>query len=258
MISAPSWAAEDPSLNFVVSGEFVKEYKLSELKAELQSHKIEFHDPQYDKEKRYRGFKLRDLLQLAYGDEWGDPQYTDIAFQALDGYVSVSSTAKLGEPGGYVVYEDLDYPNWEPVGYAQANPEPFYLLWTGKNQTTANEYPWPWSLASANLITFEDQYPAVVPKGVSTDSAAHRGYETFKGRCVRCHSMNQQGGKIGPDLNAPQSVVAYRSENMVKEFIKHPSKYRYTHMPDHTDLSEQALDELVSYFYYMNEIRDAE
>jgi len=68
--------------------------------------------------------------------------------------------------------------------------------------------------------------------------------------------MNQQGGKIGPDLNAPQSIVTYRSENMIKEFIKHPSKYRYSQMPDHPDLSDQDLNNIISYFYYMNENRN--
>ena len=67
--------------------------------------------------------------------------------------------------------------------------------------------------------------------------------------------MNRQGGEIGPDLNAPKSIVEYRSEFMIKELIKHPSKYRYTHMPDHPDLSEADLNNLIEYFNYMNENR---
>ena len=67
--------------------------------------------------------------------------------------------------------------------------------------------------------------------------------------------MNQQGGKVGPDLNAPKSIVAYRSEYMIKEFIKHPSEYRYTQMPDHPDLTEQDLNNLIAYFRYMNGLR---
>lgn len=65
--------------------------------------------------------------------------------------------------------------------------------------------------------------------------------------------MNRQGGKIGPDLNAPQSITAYRSKAMIKEFIKHPSKYRYTQMPDHTDLSERDLEDLYLYFRFKRE-----
>lgn len=67
--------------------------------------------------------------------------------------------------------------------------------------------------------------------------------------------MNQQGGKVGPDLNAPQSIVTYRPEQMIMEFISHPSVYRYTQMPDHPDLTDQDLDNLIAYFEYMNQLR---
>ena len=104
-------------------------------------------------------------------------------------------------------------------------------------------------------MRFPDQYPLVYPDGAGKDSAAYKGYEIFKGRCVRCHSMNQQGGKVGPDLNAPRSIVTYRSEYMIKEFIKHPSVYRYTQMPDHPDLTDGDLNNLIAYFRYMNSLR---
>jgi cytochrome c2 len=104
-------------------------------------------------------------------------------------------------------------------------------------------------------MRFPDQYPLVHPQGAGKDSAAYKGYDIFKGRCVRCHSMNQQGGKVGPDLNAPRSIVTYRSEYMIKEFITHPSAYRYTQMPDHPDLTDQDLNNLIAYFRYMNGLR---
>ncbi len=245
-----------PSLKFLISGIIVKDVDLKELEGNIEAHEIKFYDPMYKKEKKYRGFELRDVLQLGFGDEWKNSDYTDIAFEALDGYVSVSSISKFREPGGYIVFSDLDFTNWEPISIKEATPGPFYLVWTGKDQTTKNEYPWPWQLSSINLIKFEEQYSAVSPSGVSENSDVYKGYEIFKGRCVRCHSMNGEGGKVGPDLNAPQSIVAYRNAYMIKEMIKNPSKYRYTQMPDHPDLSDQDLDNVLAYFNYMNEIRN--
>lgn len=257
LIPVSTWALEEnPTLKFLVSGKVVNEINLSELKEKLKSHEINFLDPEYEKEKSYKAFLLRDVLQLGFGDELTSPDYSNVTFGALDGYLSVSNISKFQESGGYIVYEDLHYKNWEPVSMRKVNPGPFYLVWTGKGQTTAEGYPWPWQLASIDLVKFDAQYSKVVPKGASKDSSAYKGYQVFKARCVRCHAMNQQGGKVGPDLNAPQSIVSYRSENMVKEFIKNPSKYRYTHMPDHTELSDQDLDNLISYFNYMNENRN--
>lgn len=257
LVSATSWAEQDdPSLKFLVSGELVKEYKLSQLKDLLQTREINFTDLQYRKEKSYKGFSLHDILQLGFGDLWKSSDYTDAAFAALDGYTAITNILKLRESGAYIVYQDLDYKNWEPVSIREVNPGPFYLVWTGKDQNTASGYPWPWQLASIDLIMFDSQYTEVFPEGAAKDSSAYKGFEIFELRCIRCHAMNRQGGTVGPDLNAPQSIVSYRSENMIKEFIKHPSKYRYTHMPDHPDLADQDLDNLISYFKYMNENRD--
>lgn len=251
----PSFS-EHPTLEFLISGEVVKDIDLGALKENLETYKISFYDPMYEKEKRYDGFALVDVLELGFGDKWKSSDYTDVAFEALDGYTAVSSTSKLAEPGGYIVFKDLDYKDWEPVSIKQADPGPFYLVWTGKDQTTANEYPWPWQLSSINLIKFEDQYSAVFPSGVSVGSSVYKGYEIFKGRCIRCHAMNGEGGKIAPDLNAPQSIVSYRNTYMIKEFIRNPSKYRHTLMPDHPDQSEKNLDDVIAYFKYMDEIRD--
>ena len=245
-----------PSIVFFISGEEVKSVDLEQMQNNLEAHKIVFEDPMYEKEKRYDAFALVDVLNFGFGDSWKSSSYTDIAFEALDGYTAVSSTSKLSEAGGYIVFKDLDYEDWESISIKEANPGPFYLVWTGHDQTTANEYPWPWQLASMNLIKFEDQYSAVFPVGVSEDSAVYEGYLIFKGRCIRCHSMNGEGGKTAPDLNAPQSITTYRNEYMIKEFIRNPSKYRYTQMPDHPDLSEQDLDDIISYFRYMDEIRN--
>lgn len=246
---------KDPSLIFQVSNQPLQQLPLSEMKSKLKIHEIEFFHPAYGKQKKYEGFTLSDVTTLGFGDKWKSPDYTDIEFVALDGYESITGISKVNEPGGYIVFKELGQGGWEPIGDKEANPGPFYIVWTGEEQTTANEYPWPWQLARINLISFKDAYPLVYPEGAESDSGAYKGFEVFKGRCVRCHAMNREGGKIGPDLNAPQSIVSYRSEFMIKELIKHPSKYRYTHMPDHPGLSETDLNNLIEYFNYMNEKR---
>jgi mono/diheme cytochrome c family protein len=240
-----------PSLSFVRAGETTKAFSLSDMQSRLPAVELAFFDPEYGKQKRYHSFALASVLELAFGPGWQGQDYTEMVFTALDGYASVSTLEKLSESGGYVVFEDRDHPGWEPVGRNRANPGPFYLVWTQPGQSTAHGYPWPWQLARIELVRFQDRYPAVYPKGVDTASTVYRGFLTFKERCMRCHAMNQQGGKVGPDLNAPQSVTEYRSPMMLKAFIRQPSRFRYTHMPDHTDLTEADLDHLIEYFRHM-------
>ena len=245
-----SYADDSSRINILISGKQQKSISLKEMKEELSQHKIAFFDPQYSKEKNYRAFKLMDFLTLAYGSEWKSNDYTDISFKAYDGYDSISVISNLTQDGGYLVFKDLDFQNWEPIGYTKAYPGPFYIVWVNKNQTSQNGYPWPWQLESVNLITFAEQFPEVVPKVADKNSSVYKGFELFKARCVRCHAINQQGGRLGPDLNAPKNILEYRPVDVVKEFIKDTSKFRFSHMPDHRDLSDEDLDNLIDYFIY--------
>lgn len=240
-----------PSLSFARAGAEAKTLGLARMKAAVPVSELAFFDPEYGKLKRYRGLALARVLELAFGPGWQGQDYSEMIFTAQDGYASVSTLEKLGEPGGYIVFEDSEHPGWEPVGRSQANPAPFYLVWTGPAQSTQHGYPWPWQLAKIELVRFQDRYPEVYPAGIDKAAPAYAGFLTFKERCMRCHAMNQQGGKVGPDLNAPQSVTEYRAPEMLKAFIRQPSQFRYTHMPDHSDLTDADLDNLLDYLRHM-------
>jgi len=250
VLAAPLALADEARLEFAVGATTVASFDLDELNARIASQDVGLFDPEYGKQKHYRAFPLHDVLRLGLGPGWADDGQADIFFQAIDGYRAVSPVSQVAQDGGFLVFRDLDVEDWEPVGRMQANPAPFYLVWTGANQTTQHGYPWPWQLALVQLAQFDERYPQVPPKDAAPDSPASRGFALFKQRCVRCHSINGQGGVIGPDLNAPMSILSYRSIDLVKAFIRHPSLYRHTRMPDHADLSEQDLDALIAYFWH--------
>ena len=251
-------AGSNPQLSFMQAGGAAKTLDLAQMKAHLPVSELAIFDTEYGKPKRYRGFALGQVLALGFGPGWQGSDYTEMVFSALDGYASVSPLEKLGEPGGFIVFQDLDHAEWEPVGRNRASPGPFYLVWAKPGQSTAHGYPWPWQLAKIELVRFQDRYPEVYPVNVDRASPVYAGFLTFKERCMRCHAMNQQGGLVGPDLNAPRSVTEYRTAEMLKSFIRQPSQFRYTRMPDHTDLSDADLDNLLDYLRHMaNQRRQA-
>ncbi len=256
MASAPvRVSAAEPVLEFRVAGSSIAAVPLSALEKSLNARDLALPSAEFwpGGVKHYRAFALRDVLDLAFGKKWLSNDYSDIAFIALDGYAVVEPLAQAAEDGGFLAFKDLDVPTgWAPVGDHKADPGPFFLIWSGAAQTTANQYPWPWQIAALNLLRFEDQYPKTLPRGAAADSAERRGFVLFKGRCLRCHSVNGEGGKIGPDLNEPMSVTSYRSKRMVKEFIRNPSKYRHTHMPDHLDLTDRDLEDLWRYLHWLD------
>lgn len=254
--------ATDPVLIFEApsdgEAEEVERLSLSELKQKITTHNLTFADPLYKKEKRYAAFKLHDVLQLGFsqlpdksGKQWRSDDYSDVAFVALDGYQALGSLAVVQEPGAYLVYEDFDQEGWEPLGKRKTDPGPFYVIWTGAGQGPKGKYPWPYQLQTIRLVQFKQQYPNVFPANVPTDSHIYDGYQLFRKTCFACHAMNRQGGMVGPDLNAPRSITEYRDEKMLRDFIRQPSKFRYTKMPDNPTLTDEDLDDLLAYLRHM-------
>src|SRR5262249_19526716 len=103
------------------------------------------------------------------------------------------------------------------------------------------------------VTSLATRYPHTVPAGAPPGSPARNGYETFKSDCIACHAMNGEGGKVGPDLNVPKSIVEDRPADQIIQYIRHPQTFRYTSMPAHPDLSRGQLSELLVYFRTMSQ-----
>ena len=95
-------------------------------------------------------------------------------------------------------------------------------------------------------------YTHVAPEGEPEGAPAWRGLAVFRAQCIACHAMNGEGGKIGPDLNVPRSIVEYRPVDQLKAFIRNPAAFRYTSMPSQLHLSDAQLDALLDYFRFMS------
>jgi len=240
--------SQSATLTFRRGGTTVATLSRTQLVEKVTPQTVGFFDPRYGKNKRYECLPIADVMTAVFGRDWLSSEFSEVEFTALDKYVSVASARKLNESGGCLAIGDADVPAWEPVGRKGVNPGPFYLAWSGADQSTENDYPWPYQLVSIALIRFEDRYPEVALTSASTDSPAARGFALFKAHCVRCHAINRQGGKIGPDLNAPRSITSYRTADAIKAYVRKPSDFRYTEMPDFTFLTPGNLDDLYQYF----------
>ncbi len=93
--------------------------------------------------------------------------------------------------------------------------------------------------------------PRTAPEG----AAAWTGFGIFRDECIACHSVNGEGGKVGPDLNVPRSIVEYRPVEQVKAYIRDPGAFRYTSMPPHPHLGAAELDGLIAYFETMRTLK---
>ncbi len=240
-----------PVLTFVSGDKEVLRLTATDLAKRPGARTIDVDDAFYKTRKRYKAVPLKDLLTAAYGGTWGENALGEVFFDALDGYRSHAKVSVLMNDGGMIAFADADAPDWKPMPSGVV-PGPFYLVWTGPEQTAKKAFPWPWQIMSVKMTILEDEYPKALPKGAAPGSAAVRGWTIFKRSCISCHSMSGAGGTVGPDLNEPRGITRYQRKPFLRDFIRKASSFRRTKMPDFDDLEPAELDDVMAYFDHMS------
>ena len=248
--------AAEPTLRFTRAGQ---EHVVAAgaLRAACAEETVAVADPYYEKPKRFLAWPLRCVLAQGFGAGAEALAGEEVLLRALDGYTRATTGAVLLEPGGYLAFADADRAasgqgGFDPIDYRQADPAPFYMVWKGAGEHDVTRYPWPYQLAEIEVVRVEDRFPRAVPPGAPPGSPARRGFDVFQRNCLQCHAINGQGGRVGPELNIPQSIVEYRPEAQLRAFIRDPHTFRYTQMPANPQLSDADLDALLAYFHHMS------
>ncbi|NUO49004.1 MAG: cytochrome c [Polyangiaceae bacterium] len=248
-------ATASADLTFRNEGQRVATLTRDELVKAVPPETVKQLDPYYNKEKTYRAVPLAAVIELAFKGVKDLPQ-KEYVLRAKDGYTVPLRGSKVFEKGAYIAFEDVDVPAWEPIGQQRANPAPFYLVWANKDQTDLETHPRPYQLQAIEIARFEDVFPRTAPKGIAEGEPARKGFELFREQCIHCHAINRQGGRVGPDLNLPKSIVEYRPVDQIKAYIKDPLSFRYSTMPAHPTFSDADLDALVAYFTAMKDRKE--
>lgn len=259
-VAAPQASAKAPAadpqgraqLEFKDDGRSVRSLRRSQLQAAIASEDFSAFDPYYQKPKRYRALPIEKVLRVGFAPRKLDElKRLHFVLKARDGYTVPIEGSRLLEGGAYIAIADLEMPSWQPIGPQQANPGPYYLVWRNKDQTELRSHPRPWQLATIAIAPFDKTFPKTVPAGLAAGELGWRGFKLFREQCIRCHAINQQGGRVGPELNIPQSIVEYRPEEQIRAYIKNPLTFRYGNMPSNPHLTQRDLDSLIAYFQAM-------
>lgn len=205
-------------------------------------------DPVFKRAKKYEAIPLKPYLKKLIIASNLDTANTEIIFLCKDGYNPGMplSTVMNNEP--YLAIRDLEAPegkNW--MDTLQGKWPPYYLIWTNHSQGDKG-YTWPYGLKYLQFKAADAAYKAAFP----TNERMVAGFELYKEKCMKCHSMNMVGGVMGPEMNVPKNITEYWQVADIKAFVKNPYAYRYnSKMPPVAHLKDAELDQIIDYIGYM-------
>lgn len=229
-----------------------KKIPLSELKNTYGSGDIRVDDHYLKRQMTYRALSLPKMLRALAADF---PQYDEFIFRCADGYLAHVSRADFEagklENFSLAYGEDSDsFRTKVPHGKAEVSPEPFYAVST--DEAGFQTLSWPYEIVAIELVNFKQMFPDLYFAGMENNANVSKGFAIFRKECLKCHSLNLQGGDIGPELNVPQNITEYRDAETLKKFIRNASAFRAkSKMPPYTHLSDAQVANVLSYLKAM-------
>ena len=211
-------------------------------------------DPFYKREKpTFEGYGLADILALSPTFQTLDPRRHSLRFVCLDGYKTTFSLDSIRGGKGVVatkILGDAHVP-WptQTRGKQKQTAGPYYLVWDAENYD--EKRPWPYQLTQIEFISND-----VVDRrlGGHLTNINREGETLFRTYCLACHSVNLQGGQLGPELNVPKNITEYRSQDYLLAFIKNPQDFRAGSVMPPSPLK---TDEIKSVLAYLGQLKQS-
>lgn len=218
----------------------------------LQRHEVRVgKDYTFKTSKQYEGFSLRELLApYLQRHQLSDSSEALLTFICSDGYAPSQKLSDALQQEGYLAFRDLALGETEgrwPDSLAEKF-QPFYLVW---EHLPADDQlmVWPFGLVRIELRLQNDLHDAIRPVD---DPDALAGFDLYEHHCLKCHSINKVGGKVGPEFNYPKNILEYWEVEHIWAYAKDPRSFRYNaRMYPIRSLSRDEFDAIIAYLGYM-------
>lgn len=260
---APAFALTPTSapvdIEFKDNGDTSRTLSLDDLAAIAPAVSLEVFEAHEGRERVYRAFPVRAILDSVFGKDWENAQ--EIVLTSTDGYQPSVPVAKFLAHRAYFAFAHEDGGPFTMTNRLQNNEVvplgPLYLVWDNLNSQTLLESgasDMPYQIKSIDIRSVAPFTNMLPPENASEE--VWRGFTHFRKHCAACHTVNGEGGGKGPELNYPTSVAEYIKPEYLKRWILHPSSIRYNTLMPGLALAipdrEQVAEELITYLKIMS------
>jgi len=263
-------AADDSAeIAFARHSEPVATRDLAWLRNAVTTQVVRVIDPYEEEEVEFEALRFDAVLDAIYGRGWRDEE--EVLFDCRDGYQPTVPVERIVAHNALLAFARRDRAEFtlrkrESGALKQVDLAPFYLVWENLDDAlmrAEGDYGWPYQLVAVDLIRARDHFPKMAPPP-SAPAPVQAGFAAFRAHCSRCHTLNGEGGSIGPELNGPIPVAKIRDTAWLRRWIDDPSRVlptaRMPRMNPALADRERAIDVIIRYLQSMaaakTEVRD--
>lgn len=251
---------ESASLQFERHGNAVATLGRAALRQIHAPSVVRVFEPYEEAEARFDALPLPAVLDHVYGSSWRDEE--ELLFTCRDGYQPTVPVRRVLEHAAWLAVDRPGVQGFTIVKVESGRRQridlsPAYLVWENLDDAQIREqgdYGWPYQLVGIDLVRARDRFPRMAPP-VAAPADVHAGFRAFRVHCSRCHTVNGDGGQIGPELNGPVPSVSVRDVDWLRRWIEDPSEIVPTaRMPRLNPAladREAIIDEILAYLRTM-------
>lgn len=220
--------ADDTALAFRRHGQPVATRELAALKQLTPAQTVRVFEPYERRELAFVALRFDRVLDALYGAGWRKEE--ELLFTCRDGYQPTVPVARVAQHAAWLAFAREGAPfsiqKLESGRVQSVSLAPFYLIWENLADAqvrSEGDYGWPYQLVGVELIRSRDRFPHMAPPA-NAPAQVWDGFNAFRIHCSRCHPVNGEGGKIGPELNRAESPVGRRDAAWLRDWIDDPSR----------------------------------
>ena len=211
------------AFEFKVKGSVRKSLSDDSLRSSKNAANVSIVAPHENRLLSYKGLPFNDLMDQTIGKSWRDAE--EVLFTCADGYQPSIPVEKFKRFKAWLVWTRADGKPFQITNKLQGNEQvrlgPFYLVWENDhNEELLNDGAddFPYQVVSVDLISFKDKFAKLAPPA---GSQVTDGFLLYRKYCMKCHTLNGEGGGKGPELKS-MDFVSDKQRAAVKRWILAP------------------------------------